>query len=325
MMKKAAAILLAVLVFVSGIAIVIKSHNDDKNRAHTQAESENMTRLVAQRRALEREMEEKRKEYEENTPENNGCLVLFVDNIEQNLISEAFPMIYGIYGYHATAVMSDLKTPGDEGCITLDEYKMLADSGWDFAIGAGSVKLSSVDGEKKLEDYIAAYRKKLEEKDIPMPQTFCFDVNGYDEKFDDILWNNGFKVVRHYGETGEKFSKSVVLGKIYHLACGRICTGVTTMKADIGEALDSNYTYSASVRYVLQETQENNIDCTYSKYKQMLDYIYGSPIVTAGEIYDKKTEALSEYGEYVDDFNVQMADMEERLRKINDEITAIVE
>lgn len=325
MMKKAVAILLAILVLTSGMAIVIKTHHDDNDHAQMQLDSENMTRLIAQRRTLEREIDEKWKEYEENTPENSSYIVLFVDNIEQNLIDTAFPMIYGIYGYKATAVMSDLKTPGDEGCITLDEYKMLIDSGWDFAIGAGSLKLSAMDGESQLCEYIEKYREKLEEKDIPMPQTFCFDVNGYDEKFDDILWDNGFKIVRHYGETGEKFSKSISGGRIYHLACGRICTGVTTMKADIGEALDSNYTYSASVRYILNETQENNIDCTYTKYKQMLDYIYGSPIVAAGKLYDKKTEALSEYGEYIDEFNVQIADMEERLQKINDEIAKIVE
>ncbi len=324
-MKQLIAILLALLIGFAGIAIVIKSHNDNENNAQLREKSERMTQLIARRDILEDEIDLKWEEYNENTSEGMSYISLFLDNIHANILSDAYPVITGKYGYVATAVMSNLQTPGDDGCITIDDYNMLVGEGWDFAIGTGDIDISVPDSVEVLAEYIDNYKTKLEEKGLPMPVTFCFDPSEYSEKYDDMLWEKGFKVVRHFGETGEKFSRSAAEGRLYHLASGRICTGPSTMKADIGEAVSYNYTYSATVRYIKQETQDDNLDCTHSKYTQMLDYIVGTPVVTASELYNKKIQALSQSRDYIDTFNIEMVDMEERLEIINAEIESIVE
>lgn len=324
MMKKLIAIFLALLVGCSAAAIVIKSNRDDVDMARLKEISEKMTQLVAKRGILEREIEDLWNEYYETVSEDTCYTVLFVDNITPNVMEEALPAIYGKYGYHATVVMSDLKTPGDEGCISLEDYNVLIGAGWDFAIGTGDMNILSHNGVEKLGEYIDAYKAKLEEKELPMPETFCFDPNEYDEKFDDLLWEKGFKVVRHYGEAGGKFSKNIAEDRIYHLSCGVICSATTTMKADMNVAISNNYTYSASVRYIMDDPEDINRDCAPSKYNQMLTYIYGTPVLSASELCETKTKALSEHREYLNGFNEEISQLEERLQKINDEIEMIV-
>lgn len=323
-MKKIIAILLVVIIGIAGVAIVFKSQYDKKQNASLRADSERMTQLIAKRNILEEEIAIKWNEYHENTNEGMCYIVLFFDNITPNLMSDVYPLV-SKYGYSATAVMTNLQTPGDEGCISMEEYNALVSAGWDFAIGTGDLELSLDNGEKELAKYINDYKVKLEEKGIPMPGTFCFDAKEYEERYDSLLWENGFKIVRHFGEAGNKFSRSAVEGRIYHLGSGVLCTGPTTMKADIGEAIVYNYSYSATTRYVKRESQDENLDCTHSKYTQMLDYLVGTPVVNATALYNEKIKALSLSADYIEAFNTEMTEMEDRLEKIKTELKTIVE
>lgn len=310
-------------VCISSVAIYMKSRNDKKMLAELKVERDRMTQNIAKRNILEDEIALKWDEYNENTADGMCYIVLFVENISKNLTSDAYPTITTKSGYGATAVMSNFDAPGDEGCISIDEFIMLRDAGWDFAIGQGDLTLPATGWEKVLSDYIDEYEEKLAKQGIDLPVTFCFNDNEYDEKYDDLLWEKGFKVVRHFGENGEMYSKSAAEGRIYHLASGRICTGYSNVKDKISEANNYNYSYSVSVRYIRQNSQDDSLDCTHTKYETMLNYIDGLSVVPASKLYDKKIEALAHSGEYVEKFNAEIAEAEKRLEELNKEIADI--
>lgn len=330
-MKKIITIVLAGLVVITGVFAYING----KRQAEQNKEMEDVSNLLlqynAEKKSIERDIEKAWEEYDELLAGGDCCFTLFVDDITHNLMNNAYPTIMD-YGYSATVVMSDLQIPTDDGCITKKDYDKLTEAGWDFAIGTGELDLTGEDSVKVLEGYIKDYSDKLTEAGFDVPKTFCFNHGQYDEKYTDVLLDNGFEVVRHEEVLRDKYSHGVERNGLYLLSTGIVRTNTTAgLKKDMTTVYDNKYTYGVTVRYITRTNMEEdkNIDSSIPKYQAMLDYISGScigaKVFTATELYEYKTGAVADSEGYVDQFNENMDKMEKDLAEVNDKIAKLKE
>lgn len=319
-------VLLVAMIATAGISVGVKYSNERKAKRELAYISAQITQLKAESASLQIDIENAWDQYHEATSDDISTLVLFYDNMEPNLMEEIYPVLSkDQYGYKGTVIFSDLRTPGAAGCITMDDYRTLKNNGWDFALGTGTLDLSGENSVEILRAYLENYKTILDETGIAMPVTFCFNKGQYDEKYDEVLHEYGVGMIRHFGETGELFSGSAVQGQIYRLGSGILCSAPTTMKADITEADEKALAFSASVRYVMRDVLDEELDCTYSKYTQMLDFIKDMNVMTASEFYEYKVKTLLDAAKFVETFNKNLAVMEERLVEIEDEVKVLEE
>lgn len=322
-MKRIIAIVLVVLVVVTGALVSINSKKQAAEDAEMEHISSLLTQYFAERSLIERDIENAWKEYDELLSGGDCCFVLFIEDISKNLMEVAYPAIEG-YKYSATVVMNDLQIPSDEGCITKSDYNTLISSGWDFAIGTGELDLSGDDSVEVLDEYIRAYKEKMQKAGLELPETLCFGKGQYDEKYTQVLLDGGFKVIRHYEEIKDKFSHGIERNGLYLISTGTVCSNsTTTLKKDMTTAYNNEYTYGITVRYITQSGKEenNSLDCNVTKYKSMLDFIEGScseaRVFSANELYNYKSGAVIEHEGYVEQFNQKIDEMEKQLEEIN--------
>jgi hypothetical protein len=279
-----------------------------------------MMRLNSERTELEREIELAWKEYDSTLSGGDCCFVLFFDNMTNNLMTKVYPLLTE-YGYKGTVVMNDYQLPGGEGCITMDNYNTLVASGWDFAIGTGSVDLKGDNSVENLRAYLEEYKSLLSMQGLELPQTFAFAKNQYDEKYTDLLLEFGFKVVRYEGGDLGKYSYSIGRNGVYLLSTDIICADKTTMKADMQAAYKDKAAYSAYVRYIEDVVTDEDLDCTTVKYDLMLDFLEDdceeAKILTASELYEYKANTIAGSSNYMEEFNKKIDDMENRLAEVN--------
>lgn len=330
-MKRIIIIVLAVLIVITGVFTYING----KKQAEQNREMEEVSNLLlqynAEKKSIERDIEKAWEEYDKVLAGGDCCFTLFVDDITHNLMNNAYPTIMD-YGYEATVVMSDLQIPTDDGCITKNDYDKLTEAGWDFAIGTGELDLTGEDSVEVLESYIKDYREKLTEAGFDIPKTFCFNQGQYDEKYNDVLLDNGFEVIRHEEVLRDKYSHGVERNGLYLLSTGIVRSNTTAgLKKDMTTVFDNKYTYGVTVRYITRTNMEEdmNIDSSIPKYQAMLEYISGScigaKVFTATELYEYKTGAVADSEDYYDRFSENMAKMENDLAAVDAEIAKLKE
>ena len=168
------------------------------------------------------------------------------------------------------------------------------------------------------------YKALLSENGIGFPKTFAFAKNCYDEKYQDMMIEYGFNVVRHSGENGKKYSYSIERNGLYLLASNVICADKTTMKADMQKAYSEQATYAAWVRYVDDTIADEDLDCGTTKYDLMLDFLEDdcedARIFTATELYDYKANTVAGSETFMEEFNLKMDELELQLADVNEKI-----
>ncbi len=318
-MKRIVAIFLVLMLTVSFMA-GCKSDNDDKD---LQKISDEMLKCNVKRVDLEREINALWEEYDAALSGGECCFVLFFDNLTPNIMDVIFPLL-SEYDYKGTIVMSDYQIPGGEGCITMADYNKLIAAGWDFAIGNGSVDMKSENAEENLRKYLDEYKTLLSENGIEFPKTFAFAKNCYDDKYQDMMIEYGFNVVRHSGENGEKYSYSIERNGLYLLSSSIICADKTTMKTDMQKAYSEQATYAAWVRYVADTISDEELDCGTTKYDLMLDFLEDdceeARVFTATELYDYKANTIAGSETFMEEFNLKMDELELQLTEVNAQI-----
>lgn len=318
-MKKFIGTLLAIMLAVSMMA----GCKSDSETKELKAISEEMLKCTVKRVDLEREINSLWKEYDEALSGGECCFVLFFDNMTPNVMEVIYPLL-SEYGYNGTIVMNDYQMPGGEGCITVKDYNTLIEAGWDFAIGNGSVDMKSENAEENLRKYLDEYKALLSENGFEFPKTFAFARNCYDDKYQDMMIEYGFNVVRHSGENGEKYSYSIKRNGLYLLSSDVICADKTTMKTDMKKAYSEQATYAASVRYVKDVVPDKDLDCGTEKYDLMLEFLEDdceiARILTATELYDYKSNTVAGSETFMEEFNAKMDSLESQLADVNAQI-----
>ena len=303
--------------------------SEKENELDFSAISEELIALNAEKSILERELATLMEKYEIALSGGECCFVFFADNMERNLMDSIYPAINSV-DFKATAVMSDMKAPGQEGCITLSDYNTLKEKGWDFAIGTGELNLSEENGLEELKAYIDSYRALLAETGIEMPKTICFQETLYDKDYAELLLTEGFKVVRCDSGLKDKFSRAIGRDGLYILGSGLMkASSTSTLKREMTSAHENAYTYSIVVKKLLQEVVNKGEECNISKYKSMLSFVIddctGANVFTATELYDYKSEAVALESGFKEEELKEIEAKEARIAEINSEIEKINE
>lgn len=328
-MKKVVAIVLAVIIVITGVLVAVNHNRQAKEDEQIELLNNRLSQYYAWRKNIERSIDDAWEEYDEALSGGDCCFTLFVEDITPNLMENAFPTILE-YGYKATVVMNNLQIPTDEGCIDKADYDKLREAGWDFAIGTGELDLSGKDSARVLANYIGDYKARLEEAQLECPKTICFKEGEYDEKYVDVLLENGFNVVRHYETFRDKFSHGVERNGLYLLSSGNVRTNTTSqLKKDMTTAYSEKYTYAVTVRYITDTDKEEdkNVDSSIVKYNAMLDFVVEScpeaKVFSATELYEYKTGAVAGTDGYVEEFNLKINGWKAEIEEINENIESL--
>lgn len=325
-MKRIIAAILAVVV-LAGVALfaldTYKAHVAEQERLT--ALSDRLLQLNARKSNLERTIKDATAERTKELRYGN-YMVFFFDSLSENLVDDVYPLLDG-YGYKGTIVMHDGAVPGDEGKISRKNFEFLLDKGWDIAIGQTSeIDMTAKNAPELLGEYLDGYMARLEEEGIEVPQTFCFDRKGYNKQFLPVLKERGFKIIRHYGETGETYAGAIG-EEFFYVSTGLYCEDETALQKHVDDAYEKKMTYTVSTRYVQVNPQDIKQDCSVKKYSRMLAYMekYCPDMVvcTVSELYDYKLELLTTLDGVVGEYNEIIFAVEKELHDVQAEIDEI--
>ncbi len=324
-MKKLVISVIAILVCVASFFIYSSYLENKAESVKLEELSNSAVELNAKKSLLKKQIEEIKDERDEELRFGN-YMILFFDNMEENLYTDVYPLLSS-YGHKGTVVMKDLVIPGDEGAISREHFDLLMTEGWDAAIGCSdSVTMTDFDATEQMTAYLDKYIAKLKANNITVPVTFCFDKGDYSEEFEEVLSHFGFKIIRHYGETGDTYASSVA-DDFFYIGSGWYCAAATTLESAVVSAYEKELTYSVSTGKILNEVTDTKKDCTLTKYKRMLDYIEakcnGMEICTVTELYNIKMEQFTQVSGSLAKYNEQIEEKEKEVSEIEEQIEAI--
>ncbi len=136
-------------------------------------------------RDLEKQIEELEQKYQEATEQKATTQVLFTDLNEQ-IYTECLPQLEE-QGFSGTLTVSSKQLPGNEGCLTVKQYKELIDKGWDVCVRWES--------PTNVNQWWNSLKKELAEREISINGGIYFPLGTYSNSVDRRLRQMGFQVV----------------------------------------------------------------------------------------------------------------------------------
>lgn len=328
MKKIIASVLIAILVIATVSAVFLNVSDRKESRARLGALSDRHLLLTVERKAL---LEEKAEYVDLRAAETRtgNFLVLFFDNVDENLYDIAYPMLEK-YGYKGTIVLCEGLVPGDVGNISKENFDALIAKGWDTAIGYNSdIDMSALDADVKLGEYLDDYIARLSAAGIEIPYTYCFNKGEYNTRFEKVLKDRGFKAIRHFGETGEIFGSAFLEDEMYYIGAGICCATSSKLQEHVDTAYQSDLAYSMSVRYISDASIDTKLDCTTSKYQRMLSYLQnncpGTVVCTMSELYAYKQQQLTSAQGIVGEYNAVINELDGKIAEVDAEIAVIID
>lgn len=137
-----------------------------------------------------------------------GSLNVLFTSPDALILSEILP-IMDEYGYPATIAISENDFPGNRGCLTADDVRMLCDKGWDLCV--------TTDGDM---DKLSALLSRMADAELPESQAVYFPNGDCDVSMEDSLKELGFEIVIQYNGNAPLNYDSEKLQLYYVMACG---------------------------------------------------------------------------------------------------------
>lgn len=132
MMKKIVPIVTIVLAIGLFAFICVVQNQDKKVVDQYESRDEQSRTLKVKQKQLEQELETLEKTYEKSKAPNAVGEIIFTDLNEQ-IYSVCYPIMQE-YEYTGTLALSMEKFPGEEGCMTVEQFRELMEAGWDICI-----------------------------------------------------------------------------------------------------------------------------------------------------------------------------------------------
>lgn len=327
MRKIIISIIIALLVVATSGAVMVNINNRREHASKLADLSERHLLLNVERRNLIDEKNEYVSLRADETRSGN-YLVLFFDNVDENLIKMVYPML-NKYGYKGTIVLCEGLVPGEVGNISKEDFDFLLANGWDIAIGYNSeIDMSAKDAPELLGEYLDSYMQRLTQAGIEIPITYCFNKGEYNQRFEPVLKERGFKAIRHYGETGDVFGSAYIEDEFYYIGAGICCAASSKLQANVDLAYQNDLAYGMSVRYIADVSIDTKVDCTTTKYDRMLSYLKsscpGTVVCTMSDLYSYKQQQLISAQGIVGEYNSKIQQFESKIAAIDEEIADII-
>ena len=124
--------------------------------------------LISEKNSLENEIEAVTAKRDGRGLGMASVVFLFAEPSPRIFTDGAYDMLTS-YGYASIVAVSDGSFPGDEGCMTVEEMKMLVGRGWEIAVSADA------------DTDISALCERLADAGLPSPVTAYYPFGGYGE------------------------------------------------------------------------------------------------------------------------------------------------
>lgn len=134
-----------------------------------------------------------------------STMTMVVTSVKSELYTKLYPLFNATHelcvpetdpALVGTMCLSPTSLPGDDGCITMDEYRELMDAGWTTAIYVSNKDVAD------LEAYISNLQSILADRGIALPKVAYFEKRTYTPNYDGILVRHGIEGIFHHEENG---------------------------------------------------------------------------------------------------------------------------
>lgn len=150
---------------------------------------EEMASLTEEKQQLENELSKLKKDYN-NTKGISSVVLLFTD-LNENIYTDIYPLMKES-GFVGTLTISPTIFPGQENCLSLEQFKELLTAGWQCCL--------KWDDSADLDQWLKSCKEVVKNAGIELPDAVYFPKNSYQKIYDDILKKQGILAVVHHGE-----------------------------------------------------------------------------------------------------------------------------
>ncbi len=185
------ALILSLLV-AAGSVFMIRRHKQD---AHNRWNFDNMDAYLAQRQALDDEMNALKAEMQNLNATLKGTLSLLFDQCAPN----AYEIVYAQlteFDMVGSLVFRGV-LPGDAGAITEAQWQEMQDKGWSAVLASNAELLATLEQSEysqRLGAYVSDMKAAFEAKGFTVPCAYSFAQGEYSESTMQVLTEAGFTV-----------------------------------------------------------------------------------------------------------------------------------
>ncbi len=265
--------------------------------------------------------------YEEDSKEKASFVICF-DTADSSVYSTAYALMRE-YGFPGVVALSADTVLGEGDNMTEEQLSALLDNGWELALADKGEGAPFADAAE-LSSYIKGFLDAEKDDAFPRPTTFCFSEGNYRKEFDGVLAENGFSVLRHFGEEKEPIITTDFSSKPWRVGSDRVRAAQSSARLTVERAITRKGTVAVSVGRVAENVENTLTDCSLIKFESMLDsldgYVTHDLIVPSvfSTAYARKaeTEAGREAAEAI--YLGKLAEIDRKIEAIDAEIAALM-
>lgn len=295
-------LLCVVLVGLLGFGILQSMREDQAKALALEEINERLEPLRSRKLELEAELAGLKRENDEQMG-GMATLSLLVTDLSGDFVAQIAPLLETAE-VPAVMVLSQEQFPGNEGLITVEEFRQLLENGWDYC--------TAWDGSIDFSEWYINMAQRLKELGFAMPESLYCAERSYTADLEKAAQVQGITTLVHSGEKNlpivdTEHGTPWRLGSIRWIASGgRNC---------LEQAIEKH----GSMVFVIDQ-----MDFYESEFKAMLNLVkryQGEETLMAG--------TLAEAGTYREEVIAQQEKMqneayEARVRELNEEIEAVL-
>lgn len=157
---------------------------EDKKAVQYEKMYEQRRPLTVKKEQIEQKLEELENAYEKSKAPNAITQVLFTEMDEQ-VYSLCYPIMQE-YEYVGILALSPTEFPGEEGCMTVEQFQELMNAGWKICI--------TWQNDTEVNNWLTNLQNKMTVLGIEQGQTMYFPQGTYNAELDATLQDLGFSI-----------------------------------------------------------------------------------------------------------------------------------
>jgi len=204
---KAAAIILSLILAVGLGFSIWKERQENREILRKAAELEKeLGPLEVERNRLQQELISLKKDHKDAL-EGDGSIVLLFTDLSEAVYTDIFPKMKG-YGFTGMLAVSALQYPGQEGCMSTEQFQSLLNAGWSCCL--------KWDADAEPREWFKSCEEIIRITGIGEPNAVYFPADAYDSGKDSFLAGKGFGIAVHHGEEGLSLIASEAEEGLWH-------------------------------------------------------------------------------------------------------------
>ena len=308
-------VLLTTLVLVVGLMVFLGKVQKEENAVNAIYEkiSEEQRPLKVEQKKLEQQLEDLKDNYEEDKLPKGTTQLIFTD-LKSQIYTDCYPIMKEC-DITGVLVVTNGMMPGDEGCMTVAQFKELIKDGWNICIEWDEQILKN----KWWNDI----RKSLKALDMQPGNVVYFPEGTYDKKYDSIAQQRGFSILVIERTEDENPIQAQNEDGIWHLGAIGFMTKQPRVWLQEAVNLDANITYLIGFE---EEKQLYNVESFKGMLKALQQYETSGELLTgdadaAREHFIARSEGLApeveaKYQEEKEKLETRLAEIETKLQEI---------